>query len=177
LIYGLSSLNFNHHCQTLEQEGKEINEKSMNIDIPEIEDDLALSNAINDSVSIFGWYIPWSAKRDSLHFIYETGKIGKTYQTRVDFETGQINITSKRGSLSHLLKGLHGLGEDIPNAPFWMGLWKYYQDLSVYSLVFWLISGIWLWFRKGSDHGWGNIIFYTFLTFSILIMLYIWLVG
>jgi hypothetical protein len=177
LIFGLSSLTFNHHFEAFEVEGREGDNELLKIDIPAIDDNLTLANAINDSCSVFGWYLPWSARRDSLQFFYETVKTGRKYNTKVDFESGEIKINSRRNSISHLLKGLHGLGEEIPNAPLCVNVWQYYQDLSVYSLMFWLLSGIWLWIQKRIDRRWGSIILLTFFMVSIFLMLFIWLVG
>ena len=177
LIFGLSSLSFNHHFDFLSKEGQEKSEISAQFNIPDIQDNLELANTINDSINIFGWYLPWSAKRDSLQFVYETAKLGRTYTTTVDLETGKVDLKSKRGSVGGLLKGLHGLGETIPLAPSWVNLWQFYMDLSVYSLVFWLISGIWLWLQKGISQRKEKIVFYAFMVISLSLMLYIWLVG
>jgi hypothetical protein len=177
LIFGLSSLDFNHEFDLLQAKIGAMKQMEHKVSLVDSLDKRAMAQAINDSLDIMGWYIPWTSHKDSVQFTYTTSHFGKEYHMDVSLPDERVRISTSKGTISHLLKGLHGLGEEIPNAPWWINSWQYYQDLSVYALLFWVITGIILWSQKNQDRNWGIFVLLTLLAFSLSLMLYIWAVG
>lgn len=177
LIFGVSSLNFNHHIFLLERKDNNPVIWEKEVITENLPDDSKLAEVINDSLGIMGWFIPWNVKRDTLNFKYDVAQLAKKYRIEYFFINHRVRVSIYPNSFSNILKGLHGLGENIPNAPWWINLWKYYQDLSVYALLFWVISGIWLWSMKRKDRKWGILILGFMTLFSICLIFYVWLAG
>ncbi len=173
IIFSLSSLDFNHHflpaTPLLQDQLWETT-----VDIP-LHDDLeAFSEELKDSLDLFGWFLPWDSYRDSSQAVIVLSRPGKRLDITVD-SGGKVLVEEKAESTANLMKILHFLGEDIPNAPWWVNTWKYYQDLTVYSMIFWVVTGIILWLRKKKRPDIEDRLLWTAGIVSIIFIVFIWL--
>ncbi|MCC7263032.1 MAG: hypothetical protein IT369_10980 [Candidatus Latescibacteria bacterium] len=85
ILFGISSLNFNHHfghpgtLRVERQRGLQA--------LPAISDDQRLAEALRDTLGLVGWMLPWETSRsettDSLYFRFAVSRPGKQYTVRV----------------------------------------------------------------------------------------------
>ena len=85
IIFGISSLNFNHHFG---RPGKIKGERQTSLPaLPAQEDDQRLADALRDTLGLVGWSLPWETHRsetpDSLYFHLAVSRPGKEYRVRV----------------------------------------------------------------------------------------------
>ena len=132
IIFGITSLNFNHGFTNAYEYRKETKE-TVSIQTPKTEDDVLLIEALKDSLGIFGWVNKRSTYRDSLFVHSVVQHPGKEYQIEVNTHKNQVSIQTKTKSFLWVLNALHGLGEIVPGAPWYIKFWKYYQLISVMS--------------------------------------------
>lgn len=85
ILFGISSLNFNHHfgkAATLKNE----RQRSLNA-LPALTDDQRLAEALRDTLGLVGWTLTWETHRsetaDSLYFHFAVARPGKEYQVTV----------------------------------------------------------------------------------------------
>lgn len=85
ILFGISSLNFNHHFgrpAALKVE----RQRGLNA-LPAIIDDHRLAEALRDTLGLVGWTLPWETRRsetaDSLYFYFAVNRPGKEYRVQV----------------------------------------------------------------------------------------------
>ncbi len=85
ILFGISSINFNHHFgrpSTLKAE----RQRGLRA-LPAIDDDQRLAEALRDTLGLVGWTLPWETGRsetaDSLYFRFAVSRPGKEYTVRV----------------------------------------------------------------------------------------------
>lgn len=177
LVFGISSLNFNHTIPGMGAGQGSVISWEKSASFPDSLSDATLAGVVNDSLGIMGWYIPWDSRRDSASFNYRTVHFGKQYDITLSFPEETVLVSATTESIGNIIKGLHFLGESIPRAPWWVNIWQFYQDLTVYGLLFWIISGLYFWAGKSYDRKWGLPVLFGSMILSLLFMFYLWLVG
>ena len=175
IIFSLSSLNFNHHFLS-EAPLREEQQGSKQLDLSPQEDLEAFSEVILDSLGLFGWFLPWDSYQDSSLTHIEISHPGKRYEIEVN-PKGKTQVSVKTESSAHLFKILHFLGEDIPHAPWWVNSWKYYQRLTVYAMLFWVVSGVYLWSRKKNRPKAESYSMWAVAILSLIFIALLWLNG
>ena len=121
LIFGLSSLNYNHHF------GKPSDSDHISwerrTELATVDgDDRAFTNRITERLGLIGWTIPWETYRDegdNLHF--GLNRPGKKYTVHVFFDEGLIRVEERRTGFWPIVNSLHALTR-LPYSPF-MSLW------------------------------------------------------
>ena len=135
----------------------------------------ARAQALLDSLNLMGWYLPWDTQSDSLRFRTVVAQPGQEY-VLVD-SLGQVQVTARRRSLWRVMEGLHSLGEAVPRAPWPIWAWPWYLELAVYALLFWVVTGLYLWWGQRRDRRRDGWLLALALSVSLFIMLYLWLAG
>ncbi len=173
LIFALSSLNFNHHFIS-EKPLSEWREWKAQVDIAASDDLLQVADQLMDALSIFGWFIPYESYRDAEKTFIVIVQPGKIYHITLQPD-GSALVKERLQSGAHILKSLHGLGENIPHAPWIVNTWKYYQSLTVYAVLFWIVTGVYFWSRNRRRPVLEKRLIWVFSIFSALLILFIWL--
>lgn len=206
ILFGVSSLNFNHHfgqhaaLKAERQRGLRA--------LPAIADDQLLAEALRDTLGLVGWTLPWETARsetaDSLYFQFGVSRPGKEYIIRVqspkevvpvaDNDTlppsrkfapvpalaepdHRIIVEQTYTGLWSVIGALHGFSGHMPRAGFLLRAWSIYTELCVWVVLFSIISGIYLWTAKTSERLVGFILLGAGAGGGLLLMLYIWLWG
>ncbi len=177
LIFALSSLSFNHVSFREEFTPIKNDTFQLHLNKASFENTQALGEAIADSLDLMGWFIPWESHIDSLGFLVNHRHLGRDYRLEGSWSAPEIIMTTNSTRFISRVKGLHGLHESISRAPWWINAWGYYQDLTVYSMLFWVLSGIWLWWISKTRSGQSTAWLLGGAGFSIILMIYLWLVG
>ena len=173
LIFGLSSLNYNHHFgQPAETEVTW--ERSLKL--RNMADNGAFSAAVRDSLGLIGWTIPWRTHRDdrgNLHF--GLNRPGKKYTIHVLLDEGRVRVEETRTGFWSVVNSLHALMR-LPSSPY-MSLWGVYTDVCTVVVLFSAASGVYLWTRRRQERLIGWILLGAGSGTSLLFMLYVWWRG
>ena len=172
LIFGLSSLNYNHHFGKPSDSDPiswERRTELANVD----GDDRAFTNRITESLGLIGWTIPWETYRDegdNLHF--GLNRPGKKYTVHVFFDEGLIRVEERRTGFWPIVNSLHALTR-LPYSPF-MSLWGVYTEICIWGVLFSAGTGVYCWTRRRRERLVGWIMLGAGSGTSLLFMLYIW---
>lgn len=173
IIFGISSLNYNHNF------GKPGNEKlawKRSLKVVDMGNDLAVAETVRDALGLVGWPLPWEIRRDdqgNLHF--GLSRPGKHYAIHVLFHENQVEVQETRRGFWAVINSLHG-NMGVPASQF-MNLWGAYTELCTWVVLFSAASGVYLWTRRRKERfvGWLLLVGATFP--SLLIMFYVWWWG
>ena len=175
IIIGVNSLYFNHRTAFTQPGGEKVNwERSIVVD--NIENNRVFSAAVRDSLGLIGWTIPWQTYRDStnnLHF--GLNRPGKRYKIHVLTEQNLVKVEEEKLGYWHVICSMHPLMR-LPSAPF-ISFWGFYNELGTLSVLFCVISGIYLWATRGTERLIGFILLASASISSLALMAYVWLKG
>jgi hypothetical protein len=147
LLYGLSSLCFNHPWLVPESRGPVVR-WDRSIDLPPLEDDLQLAEAARDRLGLIGWPLPWNLERDTLgNLRFELSRPGKSYQIWVDPARRTARVEAQNTGLRSILHFLHGSTGGIPGSRY-LGVWGVYTEITTWFTLFAIFSGVWLWAKQ-----------------------------
>ena len=173
LVFGISSLNFNHKFG---KPGNETVKWERSLKVVNAENDAALSATVRDALGLIGWVVAWETGRDdrgNLHFSLE--RPGKRYIIHVLFDENRVKVEETRLGFWAVVNSLHALMR-LPSSPF-MTLWGVYTELCVWVVLFSSASGIYLWTRRRSERLVGWILLGCASGTSLLFMSYVWWRG
>ena len=173
LIFGISSLNYNHHFG---KPGKETVRWERSLKLVDMENDMALSEAVRDALSLIGWPLPWETRRDDHgNFHFGLSRPGKKYTIQVLFDENLVIVEETRRGFWAVVDSLHArMG--VPSSPF-MGLWAAYSELCTWVVLFSAASGVYLWTRRQKERFIGWILLGCASGTSLLFMVYVWWRG
>ena len=173
LIFGISSLNYNHNF------GKPANEKvtwERSLELVNVEDNMALSESVRDKLGLIGWSLPWDTRRDdrgNLHF--GLSRPGKYYLIHVLLDENRVTVEETRRGFWAVINSLHArMG--VPSSRF-MNLWGVYTELCTWVVLFSAASGVYLWTRRQQERVVGWILLAGASGTSLLLMVYVWCGG
>jgi hypothetical protein len=179
LIFGLSSLNINHQFSFFDEKQYWEEPVYKKIQLPSqfIDDNQNLSEAVRDSLNLMGWCPWWNRSRSDSTYRFLVMNFGNEYKLNLNIVSGDVEITRRYKGLPHIFKALHFLGEQVPNANFIINSWKYFQNLTVFYVIFAAAIGVVLFLKRQDERRIGLFILFASFSTSILFMIYIWLLG
>jgi hypothetical protein len=150
VIFAISVLAFNHPgFFNLKNSGKPLNQTRTKLDtIPWATTDLGTARAIINKLGIKGEIDFISKNEDQISF--PVNKPGLQIRVTVNKHNDSVLITRqpenylKAMSWLHIMPGQHNAAMR-GNSPF-MKIWRIIADLTVYLIIFLLISGVYLWY-------------------------------
>lgn len=175
IIFGVSSLNINHHFKFMEPSADSSIRWQGRINIPNFKNNQQFADDIRDSLQLMGWTPPWEQETDSVSFRFEIVHAATKYNVTVPVNKKTVLVEEKRKGFWPVFNSLHFLGEKIPGAPAMINLWRFYQNITVFVMLFSILSGIYIFLRRKSERKTGLIILFTSLALSLLIMISVWL--
>jgi hypothetical protein len=188
IIYGISSLDYNHHWT----KGEEVDESKSTqweqaATIPPIpaaetpaKSKSQFANTLRDQLGLFGWTVPWSIKSEGqkenmrISFLV-VERPGKRYAIEIPPEQNRVIVTTNPKSWLSIIRQLHAF-RLIPNSKF-VSTWLYYTELCNIAVLFAAVSGIYLWMLRRRERKMGLILLSFGVVFSMSLILYIWRVG
>jgi hypothetical protein len=173
LIFGVSSLNYNHHF------GKPDNKKvrwERSLKLVDTGNNMAVSEVVRDNLGLIGWPLPWETRRDergNLHF--GLSRPGKHYTIRVFFDENRIQVEETHRGFWAVVDTLHGkMG--VPSSRF-MSLWGAYTELCTWVVLFSAASGVYLWTHRQKERFIGWILLVSASGTALLLIVYVWWRG
>ena len=177
VIFGLSSLHFNHQFAFAKSPANApTNRWDRAIGTIPSGDNAKATDAVRDKLGLMGWPLPWETRRDpdgSLHFPME--RPGKKYWIDVTALDGVAHVQEIRTGFWSVFLSLHAPTE-LPNSRLIAG-WGVYTELCTAVVVFSAASGIWLWWSARRDRQLGATSIGIGMIGSIGFILYVVLHG
>jgi len=157
------------------QAWKKLESRKIALDIPG--DDQKLAETIKDSLGIMGWCPWWEQERTEGSYHFKISNFGAEYKIILHDSTGNLEVSRRAKGIGHVFHSLHFLGGSIPNGTRIVNSWHYYQNLNVFFILIAAITGTLLFLKRKSERVVGISIAIGSFGLSVLLMLYIWLVG
>jgi hypothetical protein len=145
------------------------------VELNEAQDDLTLSEAIRDSLSLMGWPLPWEMSRDSMALRFAMEQPSKRYFITYTFDKDLVSVVESRKGFWRVFNSLHGSGY-VPNGPF-TTLWHGYTRMTAIAGILSIISGIYIWIIGKEGKRSGLIILAVSLAVALSWMIKIYFVG
>ncbi|MBT3606021.1 MAG: hypothetical protein HOE48_09940 [Candidatus Latescibacteria bacterium] len=170
IIFGLSSLQFNHHF--VQPNDDEVTwTHPLRLD-PTIEK-RNVGNAVRDSLGLIGWGPWWNVEQDETETRVEVVRPGKKYQIHI--KDGLAEIEETRLGYLTIVNSLHALTR-VPNAPF-MSVWGIYTEICTWVVLFSAGSGVYLWTARKSERHVGWLLICGGAGSTLLLILYVLVWG
>jgi len=171
VIFGFSSLHFNHHFGFVE--GKPASTPRVwdapITTLPTTDND-ALAESVRDSLGLMGWTIPWNMQRDGAGDLqFDLERPGKSYTIRTVLKDHTARVEERRKGFWQVVNSLHALGA-VPNSNFALW-WGGYTELCTVFVLFASISGLYLWVNSKRERRVGMITLAVALVLSFGLML------
>jgi hypothetical protein len=173
IIFGFSSLHFNHHFGFVEPEPKSV-EWQASLNTQAVKDDNAMAEAVRNDLGLMGWTIPWKTKRETSGDLqFDLERPGKSYTIRTQLNEHKATIQEKRKGFWQVVNSLHGLGQ-LPNSRF-VPFWGVYTEICTWFVLFATASGLYLWVNSQREKRVGVIALGIALTVSLgLMVVVVW---
>jgi hypothetical protein len=157
LIFGFSSLTFNHHFAFLEGKEKGLPTTWVApLTVSPVNDKDAMAECVRDSLGLMGWPLPWKTRVEPSGDIeFEMERPGKSYKINTDLKNHSAIVEARRKGVWEVINSLHALGS-VPNARF-TGSWAVYTELCTAFTLFAGVSGIYLWVNSRRERRVGLI--------------------
>ena len=175
VILGVSSLEFNHHFNFMQQHGDSIVWERQSLIQDTSQADLKLAEALRDSLALIGWPLPWDMWRDSsaLHFAME--QPAKRYFITYTFASNAAKIVETNKGFWPVFNSLHGSGY-VPNGSF-TTLWQWYTRGTTIVGILSIITGLYIWIKSKEDKKSNRLILSISMALSIIWMIKLYFLG
>jgi hypothetical protein len=175
IIFGISSLNFNHHFAFMKPaEVKSSWEKEFSETL--LTNDVAAADAVRDSLKLAGWPLPWEMKREANgNFRFSMENPGRKRVIEVRPAEKKVSVEERAKGFWPVLNSLHGFTQ-LPNSSL-APIWGIYTDVCVWTVVFAGISGVYLWLTSKRQRGYGAFLLGGGVLASLGFMIYVVLHG
>ena len=175
LIFGFSSLHFNHHFSFVDSKPTPL-EWTAPLSIPPLTNNEEMATAVRDSVGLLGWTIPWKMKRDAAGDLeFDLERPGKSYTLHTKLSEHQVRVQERRKGFWQVVNSLHGL-EEVPNSKF-VAFWGLYTELCTWFVLFAAASGLYLWVKSQRERRIGLVSLSAAVVASLALMCLVWLRG
>jgi hypothetical protein len=169
LIFGFSSLHFNHHFSFVEPIPNSQTWEAPLHTQPMSENE-KLADAVRDDLGLMGWPLFWKMKRDSSGDLeFEMERPGKSYTIRTDFKQAKAYVVERHKGFWQVVNSLHGSGQ-LPNSRF-VPLWGIYTEICTAFVLFAGVSGLYLWVNSRRERSVGLWTVSAATAFSVVLML------
>jgi hypothetical protein len=153
IIFGFSSLHFNHHFPFVTPAPNSAHWEAP-LTVEPIQDNEAMSQAVRDSLGLMGWTIPWRTKRDAAGDLeFDLERPGKSYTIRTLLKEKKVQVEEHHKGFWQVVNSLHGIGA-LPNSKF-VPWWGIYTEICTWFVVFAGASGIYLWLNSQRERRLG----------------------
>ena len=151
VIYGISGISFNHHWQPSDSEGVRW---EATVVVPDAHEDQRLAEAVRDRLDLMGWVPFWRLSHPQPdEFVFFVNRPAREYRVHLNQLTGVVQVRETNRPFGAIM-GLHGL-LNMPNS-LWGVTWGIYTEISIWALMFSVLSGIWFWWLRPASRrsGW-----------------------
>jgi hypothetical protein len=172
MIFGFSSLHFNHHFGFVDQGPENLTKWEAPLNCEPVKDNNAMAEAVRDGLGLMGWPLPWKTKRDPAgNLEFEMERPGKSYTIRMELTEHRARVEERKKGVWQVVNSLHALGA-IPNSKF-VRLWGWYTELCTAFVLFASVSGLYLWLNSRRERRVGILALVAALLVSLGLMVFV----
>lgn len=169
LIFGFSSLLFNHHFAFVTPKTQPVNWEAP-LSVEPLTNNDAMAESVRNSLGLMGWTIPRQTPREAGADIeFDLERPGKSYTIHTELKQHRARVEERRNGFWQAVNSLHALGA-VPNSRFTL-LWGGYTELCTGFMVFAAISGLYLWINSKREQRVGTIMLCAAVVLSFALML------
>ncbi len=192
IVFGVSSLNFNHPFAFTRARGEPVTwEQAVNLpDLPRLTPDMTAeqrvaakaeaNHAVRRALGLFGhqrpWRESWWDENDVNHYHASLVRPGVEYEVDVHLDRDVAIVTETRTNAFQVMTGLHGFHGEMPGSAF-VSAWAWYTEFCTLAVVFAGASGVYLWTRRKNERRIGLVLLGGAAALSVALMLYLTLHG
>jgi hypothetical protein len=192
IVFGVSSLNFNHPFAFTRAMSKPVTwERRIELpDLPRITPQMTAeqrvaakaqaNHAVRRALGLFGHQRPWREsgwdEKDASHYHASLVRPGVGYEVDVHLDRKLAVVTETRTSAWEVMRGLHGFHGEMPGSAL-VSAWGWYTELCTFVVIFAGASGVYLWTRRRNERRVGVVLLGGAAAFSLALMLYLTLHG
>ena len=178
IVFGVSSLNFNHPFDFTKPSTKKVTwERSMPLPPAQSNDNAAESEAVREAMGMMGWTIPWETYREpggDLNF--GLARPGKHYAVHVRRGgAGGVRVEERPEGYWTVIRHIHG-NKGVPGSML-MTVWGVYTELCTFVVLFAAGSGVYLFASRRKDRRAAWAVLGTATALSLGFMFYVRYVG
>ena len=175
IIFGFSSLHFNHQFGFVDAGKHEVNWEQAT-SVADTSDDGALARSVKDAMNLPGW-VPWWLydRQEDNTFAFNVNRPAKQYRITVDPGRTHAGVVATRAGPVRVLNSLHAL-ENVPGLGF-TKYWKYYTYICVLFVMYAGFSGVYFWSRRGDKTKIDWFLFIGICGGSLLMMIFVRIWG
>ena len=192
IVFGVSSLNFNHRFAFTTARGQpRVWEQAVHLPgLPRVTPGMTAgqrdaikaeaNHAVRKALYLFGHQRPWRESwwdaQDPNHYHASLTRPGVDYEVDVHLDRGLAVVRETRTGAWDVLIGLHGLHGEMPGSRF-VSSWTWYTELCTFAVLFAGASGVYLWTRRKDERRIGYALLGGAAALSLALMLYLTLHG
>jgi len=176
IILGISSIQYQHHFKLPTNDSKKHWEQT--IKLSKTNDDSDFKKAVRDSLGLFGYFPWWQDYKDDKgirHFMIS--RPGKNYWIEVPVKEDLFKVKESSTGFLSMVMALHSLTGGGLEGPAFIFVWKIISQIMNVVFLFVLITSLYLWYIRSFSNYKGWILAGSFAAFSIIILIFIWMVG
>lgn len=175
IIIAISSLHYHHHFEFMMENDNPETLKQIKLDMPESQSDSVMAKNVLQALDVPGWDLPWETRTDSsgiFHTVIQNSR--KRYEIAYDNTSSIARIAVKDNGFWSVINGLHGNIGKMPKAPL-LRLWGVFTYVSLASVIFSILSGIWLWTNRRGNKliAWFTLLGIMGISISLMIFVYL----
>lgn len=175
MIFGFSSLHFNHHFAFATPTSNAIHWQDDLRFKPETNNE-AMANSVRDSLGLLGWTLPWKTTRDAAGDLqFDLERPGKSYTIRTAIGESKARVEERRKGFWQVVNSLHAL-KGVPNSQV-ASLWGIYTEVCTWFVLFAAASGVYLWVNSKRERRIGIAALLAALVLSVGFMIFVILSG
>jgi hypothetical protein len=175
IIFGFSSLNFNHHFGFVDA-GQHTVSWERQIAVADTSDNKALAERVRLELGLMGWVPWWKYQRDEDNsFQYQVLRPAKQYTIQVNPQRTRVSVQELRNGPLNVINSLHALGH-LPGSGM-VKFWSWYTNVCVFFVVFAGVSGVYFWSRRKDETLIGWLLLAGVSGGSFLLMIFVWIRG
>ena len=175
IIFGFSSLHFNHHFAFVTSKSQPLNWEAP-LRVESVKDNDAFAESVRDSLGLMGWPLPWKTRRDAAGDLeFDLERPGKSYTIHTELKDHQARVEERRKGFWQVFNSLHALGA-VPNSKFVL-LWGGYTEVCTGFVLFAALSGIYLWLNSKRERVAGAVALIAAVAGSLALMFFVFRWG
>ena len=192
IVFGVSSLNFNHPFAFTRATGETKTwEHPIDLtDLPRVTPEMTgdqrvavkadANHAVRRALGLFGHQRPWRESwwdaKDPNHYHASLVRPGVDYEVDVQLDRKTAVVKETRTNAWRVMGALHGLHGEMPGSPF-VSAWAWYTELCTFAVLFAGVSGVYLWTARKNERRIGLALLGGAGVLSVALMLYLTLHG
>ena len=177
IIFAVSSLQFQHHFEWMNQKLTNEEIKEQKLSVPKNDNESDFARSIQNELNLAGWHLPWKSYHDKSGIFHTEIQNPKAqYLITYDALSATVKVAKKEKGFWVIINSLHGFSGRMPNAPL-MFFWKIFTYICLIVVTFSIFSGIWLWANRSTDKLIGLLTVSGIIVLSLSLMIFVYLNG